>query len=164
VSQIWDDPNDAKPHSASLLLRDKLYRDEMESIINEFKPELRRKLKRFATWSGASEDGLRRYAISINNQQFLVDMLKEKGKLDCEYCGKEGMKLYKFPERTGKFTARDFGSKFDKRDGATCDHKQPTSKGGDKFDYANLAVCCSPCNTKKADISWDDWKIIMDSE
>ena len=31
------------------------------------------------------------------------------------------------------------------------------SKGGDKFDYENLAVCCHRCNQKKDDMSWDRW-------
>jgi hypothetical protein len=43
------------------------------------------------------------------------------------------------------------------KSGATCDHKNPISKGGSKFTYDNLAVCCSTCNTRKGNMSYEEW-------
>ena len=50
-----------------------------------------------------------------------------------------------------------FNQKFNPKDGATCDHRIPLSKGGDKIDYKNLAVCCYQCNQQKKNIDYDVW-------
>ena len=88
-------------------------------------------------------------------------MDKQKiGDLICEYCGKtpllknkinllDIMKL-KMPMRINHNSI------------ATCDHKEPKSKGCSIYDYSNLAVCCHRCNGIKGDMSYDDWKYLME--
>jgi 5-methylcytosine-specific restriction endonuclease McrA len=104
---------------------------------------------------------IQKLVVTLNNLEFLIHTLKEDGILYCEYCNEGPLKIY------NKFTNKDYGlennqyyindSPFNDTDGATCDHKEPQSKGGDKLDYKNLAVCCHSCNQKKGSISYEDW-------
>jgi 5-methylcytosine-specific restriction endonuclease McrA len=87
--------------------------------------------------------------------------LKE-GELRCEYCDKGPLTIYDFTKRKGdpEFIGNKyykFKEEFKKEDGATCDHKNPQGKGGDKFGYDNLAVCCYRCNQNKKSMSYEDW-------
>jgi 5-methylcytosine-specific restriction endonuclease McrA len=78
------------------------------------------------------------------NTDYLRRQEDEKGSLDCEYCGKENLKMYHWSE--------------DKRytgDMATVDHVVPRSRGGDD-DEDNLAVSCQPCNARKGDTYDED--------
>lgn len=60
------------------------------------------------------------------------------GSLYCEYCNKGPLKA-------------DAGNIFSKLPMATIDHKIPLSKGGNRFDFDNMACSCSKCNSKKKD-------------
>lgn len=40
---------------------------------------------------------------------------------------------------------------------AVTHHRITLSKGGDKFDYKNLAVCCYQCNQQKKNMDYDVW-------
>ena len=108
-----------------------------------------------------------RFKIMLNNLQFLIDKQLEAGSLYCEYCNKGPLAIYGFDifnienseivkiiSSNGKYR---FSNNFNPENGATCDHKQPTSKGGEKYDYSNLAVCCSQCNRAKSDVDYQTW-------
>jgi 5-methylcytosine-specific restriction endonuclease McrA len=105
-----------------------------------------------------------KFAITLNNLKFLKDRKSEIGQLKCEYCNNVPLKIYDFNlnglkdlKNIGKEKWR-LNTKFNREDGATVDHKQPKSKGGDKFNYDNLAVCCYYYNNEKGDMSWIDWQ------
>lgn len=67
------------------------------------------------------------------NLSFLTEQLKLKGKLTCEYCGKENL-LIENPIKGFL---------------ATADHIMPKALGGAAFNFNNLAVACYECNSKK---------------
>jgi hypothetical protein len=104
---------------------------------------------------------IQKLIVTLNNFEFLVHKLKEDGILNCEYCDNGSLILY------NRLTKNSYGLEgnkyyrddlpFNADDGATCDHKIPQSKGGDKLDYKNLAVCCNSCNHKKGSMSYEDW-------
>ncbi len=105
--------------------------------------------------------------ITFNNLQFLKDTQKERGELRCEYCNKGPLKIYDFNPneinisniRNKKFRFQNTG--FNSNNAATTDHKHPMSKGGDPFDYSNLAVCCNRCNSTKGNMDWKDWCFLL---
>lgn len=134
---IYDDPDDAKPYSAAIMLKNKLMSDE---FMDKFEKD---------PTSISREDLMnlpkrqRRLIIAKSNINFLKNQPEDD--LYCSYCGKGPLKVY------------DIKDKFNKLDGATVDHKTPTSRGGDIFDYDNLAVCCYRCNQNKSDMEYDTW-------
>lgn len=64
---------------------------------------------------------------------FLDKVTQQYGELFCEFCGQRHLDA----ETTDKDRL------------ATIDHILPLSKGGDRYDEANLAVACYRCNMKK---------------
>lgn len=148
IDTILDDPSSAKSPSSSILLRKKLKDQEFDDLknllsITGYKDVPDWVIKDMAK-NGLEEPKLKKLRVTLNNLKFLKDKAEE-GELYCEYCNKGPLKIY------------DFKEEFNKEDGATCDHKHPQSKGGDKFDYSNLAVCCHECNKKKGNMTWDEW-------
>lgn len=115
-------------------------KDELGSVEDQVKLLKRLKLPK------NSEKALRQLKIALNNQKFLYSE-KEKGSLNCAYCHRKNLKIYDFTK----------GQKFRQKDGATCDHKVPMSKGGDKYDFSNMAVSCYFCNNKKGNMDFDEW-------
>ena len=158
---ILDDPSSASSPSSAILLKKQLRDIEDEETLKKLKDISQmtssQKSKYFKT------KDTKDLAIPLNNLQFLKDKQKEIGTLRCEYCNKGPLKIYDFnPDNLKLKDIRTKYSiykrmKFDPKDGATADHKQPMSKGGDMFDYSNLAVCCSRCNGRKGNMSWDEW-------
>ena len=69
----------------------------------------------------------------------LVEARERDGKLVCAYCGRDDL-IPDVPE-SGRQPANL----------ATIDHIHPVSKGGGRFDKANVCIACYPCNQKKAD-------------
>ena len=105
----------------------------------------------------------------LNNLRFLKSELKRKGELSCEYCGKKDLKIYDITSSDIRPESLSdpniiINMKFNQKDGATCDHKIPKSKGGDKFDFSNLAVSCYSCNRRKGDMSWEKWQKIINKK
>ena len=155
---IHDDmPKSPKSYSSSVLLKDDLAQRQFQDLLKTLTPQLRRMLqnKRFF-------GDIDRMAVTINNMQFLKDMKAKRGELRCEYCNAGPLIIYDFRR---DLTAEDFDnpstrlSKFSKANGATCDHKQPQSRGGSKLDYKNLAVCCYKCNSEKGNMDYDEWML-----
>jgi hypothetical protein len=104
--------------------------------------------------------------IMLNNLRFLKEKLKERGELYCEYCNKGPLVIYDIAPSDINIESLSntnilINKKFDQKDGATCDHKIPKSKGGDKFNFENLAVCCHRCNKRKGNMSWENWLRII---
>ena len=157
VEWIHDDPESPKSTSAGILLRQQLRDEEYKDLLDRLRDD---KFDKSSLKKASKEEKL---AVTLNNLKFLKDMELERGQLKCEYCGKGPLKVYDFdmegfdPKNIGKQKWR-FNNNFSKENGATCDHKQPQSKGGDKYDYSNLAVCCWDCNNDKEDMSWERWK------
>lgn len=131
------------------MLKQKLKNDEYKGHIDDY-------VKR--------KNNDEKISIRANNIKFLKDKELELGQLYCEYCEKGPLRIYSFNvERLLKDKKFDiFNSKrnFNEKDGATCDHKVPKSKGGEKFDYSNLAVCYYSCNQEKYNMSWERCKEI----
>jgi DNA-directed RNA polymerase subunit RPC12/RpoP len=80
--------------------------------------------------------------------QFNLNFLREQksmyGEINCEYCGKENLKIYDWCEPTNH------------NDVATVDHFYPKSKFEElKKDKKNFVVSCYSCNSKKRDNLWD---------
>lgn len=151
IHRVLDEPTDSKSYSSGVLLRDYLRGQELSDLLstdmfNTLSPKQKGRIKAMKSVNKIKQ--------SLNNLKFLQEREKELGKLICEYCGKGPLIIYAFdPTRPRKGFA-----KFNSSNGATCDHKTPLSKGGDPFDFNNLAVSCFSCNQKKGDMNWDDWK------
>ena len=164
---ILDEPNSNKSLSSLLLLNDKLRKEEFEDLIKRLNLKekivnnlkLNRKFIRTLLYSNFSDNHIQRIILSLNNNQFIAEKEKE-GTLKCEYCGKSPLIKNKssFEEIIHLKIPRM--SNVDKL--ATCDHKEPKSKGGDLYDYSNLAVCCDKCNGIKGNMSYNSWKYIME--
>ena len=163
LDTIWDDPVSSKSPSSGILLRQQLKDREFNDLRRAISSDVPDYVIKNMIKGGDAK--LNKFKVTLNNLQFLKDKAKE-GELRCEYCDKGPLVIYDFnpdeltPENIDKPGYR-FNTKFSDEDGATCDHKQPQSKGGDKFDYSNLAVCCRPCNKKKSNMSWEEWKKLM---
>lgn len=81
----------------------------------------------------------------VFNTKFLEGILKEYGELHCEYCGKQGLVIYRWNDRF-----------LDRKKMATTDHILPVSLYPDLAkDISNLAVACDACNKKKATNLWE---------
>lgn len=167
VELIWDEPSSAKSPSAGISLKDELRGLEFQDLVNtlsndKFDAKTKSQIKKDKNKRKAEK-----LAVTLNNLQFLKDKQKELGELNCEYCGKGPLVIYDISNSDLKEGPKKIGGKlrfnvkFNPKDGATCDHKQPQSKGGDKFDYLNLAVCCYNCNQRKRNLSWDKWQEIL---
>ena len=143
---IYNEPSNSKSPSSKILLKDKLKKAELKSLTDLTD------LKSVTNYADV------KILVRLNNLRFLGSKLEKHGKLSCEYCGKEPLFIYDF------LNELDIDSRFIKkrgfinRNGATCDHKVPQSKGGDKFDHDNLAVSCYRCNQKKGEMDYDRWK------
>ena len=145
---ILDEPFNNKSLSSNILLRKRLSEEELseEGMPPGLKQVILKAYKRNP-----------KLAISINNLKFLKDTLEEKRVLKCEYCNKGPLIIY------DTFFVKNFDTDYIKygsfrsKNGATCDHKTPVSKVGDKFNYKNLAVCCSTCNTRKGNMTYEEW-------
>lgn len=128
---ILDDPSSAKSTGSGILLRKQLSDIEMLDIIKSTESPDTRKNDRLS--------------VVINNLEFLKYKEATIGELYCEYCKKGPLKIYEFdysritnPINKKQYRNIRFNNKFNKKDGATADHKDPISKGGDLFDYANF--------------------------
>lgn len=157
VTKIYND-EDAyiKSPAAGVLLNNKFKKEEMDSIITALQKGV--KPDEF----GSIEDPkLLRILVLANNLKFLKDTLKEKGRLKCEYCDKGPLIIYDVrPDKFSNLIDNPYyrlNLDFDPEWGATCDHKDPQSLGGDKFDYSNLAVCCYRCNQRKRSMPYKQW-------
>lgn len=163
IDVIWDDPTNDKSLSSGILLKKKLKDEELKDLINilsddRFSPKSKDKIKKISTKSN-------KLAVAINNLQFLKDK-QEEGELKCEYCDKGPLIIYDFKVKMDKKMDPSirFNRTFNPRNGATCDHKIPQSKGGDKFNYDNLAVCCYYCNQRKKNMDYNEWTKLISSE
>jgi len=167
VDWIWDEPSSAKSPSSGVSLRDELRELEFQDLLNtmsdqKFDAKTKSQLRK-EKFKRKSE----KLSVTLNNLKFLKDMQKEKGDLYCEYCNKGPLTIYDITEEDLKNGPQKVGGRirfnvrFNPKDGATCDHKEPQSKGGDKFDYNNLAVCCYSCNQKKKNMSWSQWSELL---
>lgn len=152
---ILDEPFDNKSLSSKILLRKRLSEEELseEGVPPGLRPFVLKSYKKNP-----------RLAISINNLKFLKDTLEEKKVLECEYCKKKPLIIY------DTFFSKGFNTEYIKygsfrpKNGATCDHKNPVSKGGDKFNYNNLAVCCATCNRKKGSMTYEQWMHYLETK
>lgn len=151
IDTILDQPSSNKSLSSSILLRKKLRNEEdliTYGIPVGLKKSLRNPYKKYK----------KKLDISINNINYLKSKLKEKGELRCEYCNFGPLIIYDtFFDREENENQFIKHTHFRSKDGATCDHKNPIFKGGDKFSIDNLAVCCSKCNTKKGSMEYEKW-------
>lgn len=154
IDTILNDPSSAKSTGSGVLLRKQLSDVEMLDTIKS------------AESGSTSKNG--KLSVTINNLEFLKHQKSILGDLYCEYCNKGPLKIYDFdyskitnPINNKKYNKIRFNNKFSKKDGATADHKTPISKGGDLYDYSNLAVCCSNCNQRKGNMSYDTWMNII---
>lgn len=156
IDKIYNDEDaHVKSRASGILLKDKLRKEEMDSILtaleNGARPE------DFNT----EDHKLLRILVLMNNLKFLKDTLQDKGKLQCEYCGKGPLIIYDVVASKFKNLIDNphykLNQNFDPEWGATCDHKDPQSLGGDKFDYSNLAVCCYRCNQRKRSMPYKQW-------
>lgn len=159
IDTILDDmPSSTKSLSSGILLRQDLKDREFDDFkkLSNLPDYMIRGIIRNTNISKFDK-----FKVSLNNLNFLKDRAKE-GDLYCEYCGKGPLVIYDFnPDEITSSNINNskyrFNTKFRESDGATADHKQPQSKGGDKFNYDNLAVCCYRCNKKKGNMTWQQW-------
>lgn len=167
IEWIWDEPSSDKSPSAGISLKDKLRELEFNDFINilsDDKFDNKKKSELIKDRRGKKAEKL---AVMLNNLKFLKDKQKELGELNCEYCGRGPLVIYDITEdelKSGpqKINGRfRYNVRFNPKNGATCDHKQAQSRGGDKFDISNLAVSCYRCNQRKGDMSWDKWSEIL---
>lgn len=147
VHNILDEPSDPKSYSSNILLKDYLKSEEIDGILKD--DEIFNKL------NNKEKQKIRSYRESdkINQSLFNLKFLKEReesGDLNCEYCNKGPLIIYSFNP------TKKNNPKFNRKNGATVDHKNPISRGGKKFDRDNLAVCCHSCNQKKSNMSWEE--------
>jgi hypothetical protein len=157
IDKIYNDEDaHVKSKASGILLKDKLRKEEMDSIITAL--EQGAKPSDFNT---SNDPKLQRILVLMNNLKFLKDKLKEDGRLQCEYCGKGPLIIYDVVASKFKNLIDSpyykLNQDFDPEWGATCDHKDPQSLGGDKFDYSNLAVCCYRCNQRKRSMPYKQW-------
>lgn len=156
VDKIYSEENPhIKSRASYLLLKDKYKKAELEDIKKLFTAGM--PVYKYKT----DDPKLTKILVTLNNLQFLKHRLKEDGELRCEYCDKGPLVIYDiFPDELDNLIGNPYhrlNKKFDPVDGATCDHKNPQSLGGDKFDYSNLAVCCYSCNQRKRSMPYDEW-------
>ena len=160
---ILDEPSSNYSLSSSILLKKKFSDIEDKETLKNLKNINKMNSEERKLFYKKRTKNINPIEIVLNNLQFLKDKQKEIKTLTCEYCKKTPLKIYDInPKelkiedlRNKRFRFHNTG--FNPKDAATVDHKNPISKGGDIFDYDNLAVCCSKCNTIKGNMSWDEW-------
>ena len=122
VQSIHDNPRDAKSRSSYVLLAKKLRDQEFLDLVNSMSDS------EFSKGEMSSNIHMK-LKISLNNLRFLKDTKSKLGELYCEYCPKGPLVIYDIDVKNIKpenLRMRDFRfSKFDKKDGATADHKIP---------------------------------------
>lgn len=160
IDTVWDIPTSPKAYSSGILLNKELKDrefDDLKKISNEPDWVIKNMIK---NPNSIRARQLTKMKIVMNNLQFLKDMESKRGDLFCEYCNKGPLKIYDINPSDIKPESSNYiyNKKFNPKDGATADHKQPQSKGGDKFSYSNLAVCCYSCNQRKGSMSWIEWQ------
>lgn len=143
IDTINNEPTSNKSLATSILLKNKLKKEEFTDLMHKISSYFSDSYIDFLIDNPSK---LESNLISLNNLMFLMEKEKE-GTLKCEYCNKP-LVLNNWL----KYTKRPVNDNT-----ATCDHKTPISKGGDKFNFNNLAVSCSKCNNKKAEKSYNDW-------
>lgn len=80
----------------------------------------------------------------IVRRHFLRKKKREHGGVwICHYCQKEMTMLQKR------------GKRYSKPQAVTVDHKQALGRGGSKLDTENMVECCSKCNQKKGNKSYE---------
>ena len=89
---------------------------------------------------------MRKIAFSRN---FLKNVLNDEGCLTCTYCKQPDLII------------EENGMNIPNSKKATIDHVVPISKGGGVFDVNNITVACDKCNSKKSDMSLEDFLKIM---
>lgn len=167
INWIHDEPSSAKSASAGLLLKKELGEkefDDLKASMSGNAPDWAvRDLQKKPQSPRAKR--LEKFKVTLNNLQFLKDKAKESD-LYCEYCKTGPLVIYDI--NPGQITQSmidnprfRFNKTFNPKDGATCDHKDPMYRGGSKFDYKNLAVCCARCNKRKGNMSWENWSRII---
>lgn len=162
IDTILDDiPSSTKSLSSGILLRQDLKDKEFDDFRRSISSNIPDYVVRNLLKGGVKISKFDKFRVTLNNLEFLKYKSKE-GDLYCEYCEKGPLVIYDFnPDEITSSNINNskyrFNTKFKESDGATADHRQPQSKGGDKFNYDNLAVCCYRCNRKKGDMSWDQW-------
>jgi 5-methylcytosine-specific restriction endonuclease McrA len=73
---------------------------------------------------------------------YIREYVRRHKTLECFYCGKGPLK-------------RQSDSNDDL---ATLDHVKPLSKGGERFHSSNLVIACYRCNSRKKDLSVEEFK------
>jgi 5-methylcytosine-specific restriction endonuclease McrA len=76
--------------------------------------------------------------------RYLKRQRRINGVLECKYCGESPLEANTNNPRKRYVDA-------------TIDHIVPRSKGGREYNEDNLCVCCIKCNSKKADMSLEDF-------
>lgn len=162
---IHDEPTSAKSTGMLALLNGELSNQEIIDLKRKYPKGMPLWAIKRAEMSKTSKDknknkNYNRFLVTLNNLQFLKDMAK-KGPLMCEYCNAGPLVIYDIANYPTEEDLENpnyrFNDEFNPEDGATCDHRIPQSKGGDKFNYDNLAVCCYKCNQEKKDMNYEDW-------
>lgn len=150
IDTIVSEPSSNKSLSSSIMLKSRL-RDEEEVELKNIKRVILR----------AYRNNMDRLMLAINNLNFLKNELVEHKILKCEYCKKEPLIIYDSFSESGEESEYLKYTKFKAVNGATCDHKNPRSKGGEKFEKSNLVVCCRKCNSLKGNMAYEDWLYFM---
>jgi hypothetical protein len=163
--QIMYEPVSPKSPAASVLLRKSLEEKEFEDVIDLISISEYDLKKIIRTPDSVGYKKISKFLLAINNLRFLKQKAQE-GELFCEYCGKGPMVIYDF--NPDEFTTKNlmdsnyrFNTKFNPEDGATTDHRNPKSKGGDKYEKSNLAVSCYICNREKDNMEYYQWLEIV---
>jgi len=167
IDSIYDDENpDTRSAASSILLNNKLKQEEFEDLIRLAGDHLPEYVIKHFQDNPEKKNKVEKFLITMNNLKYLKDMLEERGELRCEYCNKGPLIIYDIntadltPEHLTNPNIK-MNDRFNPKDGATCDHKNPQSKGGNKFDYDNLSVACHQCNKRKGNKTWEEWVKIM---
>lgn len=155
AENILDIPTNQKSRSSMVLLNKDLKDNELYSIFGFDVSNIKRSILYYY------QNKVSTLHMLLNNLNFLKSKLKENGSLTCEYCKKNNLVIYDTftskraqVQNTSPFIKYE---RFSKKDGATCDHRNPRSKGGSVYDLDNLAVCCYKCNIVKNNMLYKDW-------
>lgn len=88
--------------------------------------------------------------------EFRDKFVDAHSRLECFYCLKilvSDTPLYVKKPKDRLYRRR----KVSKKIMATVDHVQPLSKGGARYELANLVICCDSCNGSKGDLTLNEW-------
>ena len=134
VDVIIGEPS-ANSRAALILLKDSYRKNEVDFYSKKYNVNIN-------VFSSTSNYSL----LEIIRKQFNRQFLKRKRNLICEYCLRPNLKL-----RT----------KSNNKIYATVDHKTPLIDICDWFNEENLAICCSECNNKKGDMTYNEWMELL---